>query len=31
MPTIKFKVKKNLALMLKAIKSRAESLVINQM
>ncbi|MGB9638655.1 MAG: type II toxin-antitoxin system RatA family toxin [bacterium] len=26
MPTIKFKVKKNLALMLKAIKSRAESL-----
>ena len=31
MPTIKFKVKKNLALMLKAIKSKAESLVINQM
>jgi len=30
MPTIKFKVKKNLALMLKAIKSRAESLAINQ-
>jgi len=30
MPTIKFKVKKNLALMLKAIKSRAESLALNQ-
>lgn len=28
MPTIKFKVKKNLALMLKAIKSRAESLAV---
>jgi len=28
MPTIKFKVKKNLALMLRAIKSRAESLTL---
>lgn len=28
MPTIKFKVKKNLALMLRAIKSRAESLAL---
>jgi coenzyme Q-binding protein COQ10 len=30
MPTIKFKVKKNLTLMLKSIKSRAESLATNQ-